>query len=136
MRVQSLRPEFVEFIPKSLEDGVIYISKKYRTASHRCCCGRGTRIVTPLRPTEYELFERGELVSLRPSIGNWDHPCQSHYLITDNRVVWAPSMSEEQIRRGRQRDEELKQAYFRRVAWPWWRKVASWVGQQWRRVFG
>ena len=136
MRAHALRPEFVEFIPTTLEDGVLYISKKYRTASHRCCCGCGTKIVTPLRPTEYEVFERGELISLRPSIGNWDHPCQSHYLITDNRVVWAAPMSQEQISRGRQRDDELKRAYFDSVSWPWWRKAASWIAQQWRRIVG
>jgi hypothetical protein len=43
-----MQPEHVEFIPKALEDGVLYISTKYRTASHRCCCGCGTKIVTPL----------------------------------------------------------------------------------------
>ena len=70
MKAQSMRPEYVEFIPPKLEDGVIYISKKFRTASHRCCCGCGTKIVTPLRETEYKLTERGGLVSLHPSIGN------------------------------------------------------------------
>jgi hypothetical protein len=34
MSVQSLRPEYVDFIPSTLEDGVLYISKKFRTASH------------------------------------------------------------------------------------------------------
>ena len=28
-------------------------------------------------------------VSLRPSIGNWQLPCRSHYFIVRNRVVWA-----------------------------------------------
>ena len=72
----SMRPEYVEFIPKTLEDGVLYISKKFRTASHRCCCGCGTKIVPPLRETEYKLIRRGDLISLHPSIGNWNHPCQ------------------------------------------------------------
>ena len=39
MRQTALRPEFVEFIPEQLEDGVLYISQRYGTAMHRCCCG-------------------------------------------------------------------------------------------------
>ena len=92
-----MRPEYVEFIPKVLEDGALYISKRFRTASHRCCCGCGAKIVTPLRETEYELVERRGLVSLYPSVGNWNHPCQSHYWIRDNRVVWAAAMSPAEI---------------------------------------
>lgn len=132
MKPQSVRPEYVEFIPKELEDGVLYISKKFRTASHRCCCGCGTKIVTPLRETEYKLTERGDRVSLYPSIGNWSHPCQSHYWIRDNRVVWAPAMSPAEIRGGRAYDDALKEAYFAEVAWPWWRRAGSrikhWLG--------
>jgi len=120
-----MRPEYVEFIPKVLEDGVLYISKKFKTASHRCCCGCGTKIVTPLRETEYELIERGDRVSLYPSIGNWNHPCQSHYWIRDGRIVWAPAMSPAAIRRGRAHDDTLKDAYFAKVAWPWWRRAGS-----------
>lgn len=125
MKVESIRPEYVGFIPKVLEDGVLYISEKFRTASHRCCCGCGTKIVTPLRKTEYQLTERKGLISLHPSIGNWNHPCQSHYLIKDNRVVWAPAISQEEIHLGRARDEALRESYFAKVAWPWWRRLAS-----------
>lgn len=136
MRPQSIRPEYVEFIPKALEEGVLYISKKFRTANHRCCCGCGTKIVTPLRETEYELIERGILVSLRPSIGNWNHPCQSHYWIRDNRVIWAAKMNPAEVQRGRAHDEALKEAYFLKVAWPWWRQAASrikrWLGELFR----
>lgn len=125
MRLHLIRPEYVEFIPRDLKEGVLYISKKFGTASHLCCCGCGTKIVTPLRETEYDLKERNGLVSLYPSIGNWDHPCQSHYLITDNRVDWAADMSPEQIQHGRERDDALKEAYFKSVAWPWWRRAIS-----------
>ena len=123
MRAHELQPVYVDFIPKSLESGLLYISKKYRTASHLCCCGCGTKIVTPLRETEYSLTERGELVSLSPSIGNWNHPCQSHYWIRDNQIVWAGSMSNAEIRRGRAHDDALKEVCFAKAAWPWWRRV-------------
>jgi len=122
-----VRPEYVEFIPKNLEEGVLYISKKFRTASHRCFCGCGTKIVTPLRETEFELLERRGLFSLNPSIGHWNHPCQSHYWIRDNRVVWANAMSRAEIQLGRARDQALKDTYFATVAWPWWRRAASWL---------
>ena len=131
MKVQSIRPEYVEFIPKTLEDGVLYVSKKFKTASHRCCCGCATKIVTPLRPTEFTLTERGDAVSLYPSVGNWNHPCQSHYWIRDSRVVWAAIMSKEQIRMGRAYDDALKQDYFAKVAWPWWRQAVNRVRQWW-----
>lgn len=131
-----MRAEYVEFIPKALEDGVLYISKKFRTASHRCCCGCGTKIVTPLRETEYKLIERGNMVSLHPSIGNWNHPCQSHYWIRDNRVVWAGRMSQEEIRMGRSHDDALKEAYFAKVALPWWRRAGSRIKRWFGDLFG
>ena len=55
---------YVEFIPRELNEGVLYISKQFKTASHLCCCGCGTKIVTPLRPTEYSLTGSGDAVSL------------------------------------------------------------------------
>ena len=79
----------VELMPAELENGVLYISEKYRTASHLCCCGCGTRIVTPLKPTGWRLDRAGDRVSLNPSIGNWNDPCKAHYFIWDNRVTWA-----------------------------------------------
>jgi hypothetical protein len=136
VKAQSLRPEYVEFIPKGLEGGVLYISKKFRTASHRCCCGCGTKIVTPLRETEYRLIERGHLVSLHPSIGNWNHPCQSHYWIRDNQVVWAAAMSQAEIRLGRVHDDALKEAYFAKAAWPWWRRAGSRIKHWLSDLFG
>jgi len=54
---------------------------------------------------EYEIVERGDLVSLFPSIGNWSHPCKSHYWIRDNKVIWAGWMNESAIRRGREFDD-------------------------------
>lgn len=123
MKRAIMEPRFVEGIPRELEEGVLYISRRFRTASHLCCCGCKTKIVTPLRETEYQLVERGNQVSLFPSIGNWNHPCQSHYWIRDNRVIWAGSMSEVAIRRRRRLDAAEQDAYFARTRWPWWRVV-------------
>lgn len=135
MTVRAIRPVYVEFIPKSLDGGVLYISQKYKTASHLCCCGCSTMIVTPLRETEFSLAVRAGLVSLSPSIGNWNYPCQSHYWITDNQVVWAGPMSKDDIRKGRAHDEVLQDAYFRKVAWSWWRRALARVRRLVKQLF-
>ena len=89
MKASELRPEYVDLMPKVIEEGVLYISKKYGTAVHKCCCGCGQKVVTPLKPTEWSLSVSTGGVSLPPSIGNWSFPCRSHYWIRDNRVVWS-----------------------------------------------
>ena len=57
-------PQFVEFIPEVLDDGVLYISRTYKTAVHKCCCGCGEEVVTPLMPTEWTFSTSTEGVSL------------------------------------------------------------------------
>lgn len=99
-----LTPSFVEFIPDELEEGVIYISRRYSTASHLCCCGCGSEVVTPLNPAKWRVVEKHGKVSLTPSVGNWSFPCQSHYWISGNRVTWAPGMAPEFIAAVQARD--------------------------------
>lgn len=115
MRQIALRPQFVEFIPEQPEDGVLYISQRYRTATHRCCCGCGSEVVTPLGPADWTLEAVNGAVTLRPSIGNWSLPCRSHYLIRQGRVVWARDMGRNEIELGRQRDQRLRDAHFAHV---------------------
>lgn len=103
--LDQIRPEFVDFIPERLDQGVIYISKRYATAAHLCCCGCGVEVVTPLNPAKWRLTEKGGKVSLYPSVGNWSFPCQSHYWIDDNRVRWAASMAPEVIAAVKARDQ-------------------------------
>lgn len=107
-----LRAEFVEFIPEVLEDGKIYISQTYATAVHKCCCGCGHKVVTPLSPTGWKLTVDGEYVSLYPSIGNWGLPCQSHYWIKRNVVHRSYQMSQREIEAGRRHDTKMKERYF------------------------
>jgi len=47
-------------------------------------------------------------VTVRPSIGNHDYPCRSHYLITDGAIDWAGAMSRKAIQAGRDHDLYLK----------------------------
>jgi hypothetical protein len=99
MKIKQIRPETVEFIPERIEEGVLYISERYRTAVHKCCCGCGQEVVTPLSSAEWSVKRNGSRVSLWPSIGNWSYPCRSHYVIRDSRVLEAKAMTERQIQR-------------------------------------
>src|SRR5437867_1481862 len=111
-RITVLNHEFVEYIPKELEDGKLYVSITFATAAHKCCCGCGQEVVTPLSPTDWALIFDGERVSLDPSIGNWSFKCQSHYWIRRNRVEWARRWSGREIEAGRAHDRLAKQRYF------------------------
>ena len=51
--------------------------------------------------------------SLRPSIGNWQQACQSHYWITGGKVVWAEKWTAEEIADGRRHEEERSLAYYK-----------------------
>lgn len=107
-----LAHEFVEFIPEEMQEQTLYISTTYGTAVHKCCCGCGREVVTPLSPAAWQLTFDGKWVSLYPSIGSWSLPCQSHYFITKNKVVWAPQWSQEQIARGRKQEAMARELYF------------------------
>jgi len=111
MPVQALRHEFVEYVPDQLEDGTIYISVAYATAVHRCCCGCGSEVVTPLSPTDWALTYDGETVSFEPSIGNWSFTCQSHYWIRRGRVLWAARWTPREIAEGRAHSARAKERY-------------------------
>jgi hypothetical protein len=110
IRADRLRPEFVEYIPERLEEGVLYISRRYATATHLCCCGCGREVVTPLNPAKWRLAEKNETVSLHPSVGNWSFPCQSHYWIEGNRVRWAGALAPEMIAAVKARDRRDAEA--------------------------
>ncbi|HEY5211601.1 MAG TPA: DUF6527 family protein [Acidobacteriaceae bacterium] len=110
--ITALAHEFVELIPDRLEDGKIYISIPYATVAHRCCCGCGNEVVTPLSPTDWKLIFDGQTISLDPSIGNWSFPCQSHYWIKKNNVKWDQQWSNVKVAAGRAHDQAVKQDYF------------------------
>jgi len=90
--------ERVIFVPEympahtKMEHGVLYVSRKYKTANHLCACGCGEQTVTPLNIMCWNLqshLDRSankDLVTLAPSILNkW---CDSHYWVRDNQIVW------------------------------------------------
>lgn len=112
MRHTHLRHEFVTTIPEILEPGVLYISMEYATAVHSCCCGCGVEVVTPFTPTDWKMSFDGETISLWPSIGNWNEPCRSHYIIERSRVVVARPWSNRQIKAEVERDVEAKREFY------------------------
>lgn len=125
-RSEDVQPEFVEFIPNAPQRGVIYVSRKYQTATHLCCCGCGNKVVTPLKPGGWTLTTRRGAVTLSPSIGSWSLPCKSHYWIRANRVVWAPQWSQFEIDAARASDRRAREEYFDAPETKW-RRTLKWL---------
>jgi hypothetical protein len=111
-RQTALIHKFVEFIPDELEPGTLYVCIGFATVVHKCCCGCGNEVVTPLSPTDWKLIFDGETISLYPSIGNWGFECRSHYWIRNNRVKWATHLTRERIEAARARDQRQKNDHF------------------------
>ena len=110
--MKTLSFKFVELIPEEILENCVYISIEYSTAVHKCCCGCGMEVITPISPTDWKLIYDGETISLYPSIGNWSFDCKSHYFIKNNNIKWAESWSEEQIEEGRQEDKKSKTSFY------------------------
>lgn len=116
MKVSSMRHEVVELAPKVLQPAVLYVSPKYQSAVHLCCCGCGEKVVTPLSPAEWQVRLDPAGVSLYPSIGNWAMNCRSHYWISNGRVRWAGPISKRQIQAVHRRDKADLEAQIRTQA--------------------
>jgi Family of unknown function (DUF6527) len=112
MKYRRLQHRFVQYIPKELQPGVLYISIEFATAAHSCCCGCGEEVVTPFTPHDWHMTFDGETVSLWPSIGNWDYPCQSHYIVRRNRVIEARPWTDDEIAAGRRKDKAAKAEFY------------------------
>ena len=84
--MKELNPIFVEFMPDIIEDGNLYVSIKYKVAIHNCVCGCKEKTVTPFGNNGWTLSVNNDKVTLRPSIGNFQFDCKSHYYITDNQI--------------------------------------------------
>jgi hypothetical protein len=87
----TLTHRFVEYIPDEIEEGILYISIPFCTAIHKCVCGCGNEVVTPISRKGWKLIFDGETVSLTPSIGSWNLACKSHYFITNNFIKFSRS---------------------------------------------
>lgn len=104
--------ELVEDMPDEISSGILYVSDEYEIACHRCACGCGSLVYTPLGSTEWRFFNYNGKPSLKPSIGNWALPCRSHYWISKGRVVWAGDWTDEQVRCGRDAEAERRDDHY------------------------
>lgn len=111
-RGPHLEVEFVEYIPDDLQEHTLYVSIPFTTAAHKCACGCGEEVVTPLSPTGWKLIFDGETVTLDPSIGNWSLPCESHYWIKRSQIQWAAQWGRDRIEAGRQARIAERKRYF------------------------
>lgn len=109
---KKIKHEFVKFIPSSLADNVLYISIDYTAVVHKCFCGCGSEVSTPLSPTDWKLIFDGKHISLYPSIGSWNLKCESHYWIKNSEVHWSNKWSKEQINAAQNYDVISKRKYY------------------------
>lgn len=107
-----LKFEFTEFIPLELEEGILYVTVKYKTAAHLCACGCGKKVITPITPDRWKLTYDGETITLSPSIGNWSFDCRSHYWIRKNKIIEAFSWNQEQVDYVRVKQDKKTKKFF------------------------
>jgi len=112
MKHKTIRPEFVELIPDVVKDGILYISITFATATHKCACGCNEIVVTPIKPTDWTLTWNGKTITMNPSIGNWSLPCQSHYWIEENKIIWSRKWNDLEIKAVRTKDKKIKSQYY------------------------
>jgi hypothetical protein len=102
----------VQFMPKVLEPGILYVAEEFGAAAHLCACGCGAKIRTPLGPTDWKCEETKSGPSLHPSVGNWQQSCQSHYWVYRGRIIPAPKWSREEIASGREFEHARHRAHY------------------------
>ncbi|MBC7946280.1 MAG: hypothetical protein H7Y42_00260 [Chitinophagaceae bacterium] len=110
--LKKIELQRVHYMPKELKLGVLYVSEEFGAAAHLCACGCGSKIRTPLGPTEWTLEETSRGPTLHPSVGNWQQTCQSHYVIRQGEIIWAGKWTAAQVAAGRRNEEERRKAYY------------------------
>ena len=105
---------FIDTVPDELDEGILYISLKYRVIIHSCCCGCKNKVVTPLSPARWKMTFDGKTITLYPSIGNWNSECQSHYWINKSEVELARKWSNEKIIKGKAYEREKREEYYKK----------------------
>ena len=107
--IYRMLPEFVEEIPEKVDDGYLYLCLQYNAVIHKCACGCGEIISTPLdRNSGWIMQYDGEAVTLSPSIGNGSYACRSHYFIRGNSMVWLGKIGEIQTKPRRENTFSIK----------------------------
>ena len=76
--------EKVHYLPNisEMKEKIIYISDEYGISGHRCICGCGELTIMPIGKNEWNYqVDESERLSMQPSVGNYQLPCKSHYII-------------------------------------------------------
>lgn len=98
-KIYELEPVYVEYMPEVIEEGKLYVSKKFGLTIHLCACGCGVKTPLPVKGEGIEsddihqpwiMTMNGDKITLSPSIGNFigENPYHAHYFIRDNKIVW------------------------------------------------
>jgi hypothetical protein len=111
--MQSIHLIKLKYLPAQLESGILYVSEEYGVAGHLCACGCGSKVITPLGTTEWHFHEVNGKATLKPSIGNWQLPCRSHYFIINGGIEWSYQWSDKQIQAAWQSEEKMRKKYFK-----------------------
>jgi hypothetical protein len=131
--VRRITLERAQYLPRKLASGILYVSEEFAVAGHLCACGCGNKVITPLGPAEWTFTEREGRPTLHPSIGNWQLPCRSHYVIAEGRIRWGDRWSEAQVATGRRAEAKRRQAYYAaRARRNLWQRQWTWA----RKLFG
>lgn len=110
-RVSHFEPKFVELMPKVLESGILYVSTTYLLMVHLCACGCKEKVVLPIHPKQWRFTYNGDDVTVRPSVGNIETACNSHYWIINGDVEWSTDISSTEAARKRTRDQQEVSRY-------------------------
>jgi len=127
MRIQLQR---VQYMPKNLEPGILYLAEEFGAVAHLCPCGCGSKVSTPLGPKDWKLKETVLGPTLYPSVGNFHQQCQSHYWIRNGQIEWAieENIEEEATSASHSEPQSLEESYqstcssFWQRAWRWLRE--------------
>jgi hypothetical protein len=91
----TIKLQKVHYMPNEFDQGILYMSKEFGIAGHLCACGCGNKVMTPLGPTEWSVKGEEYRPSVRPSIGNGQLPCKSHYIIHNGKILWCNPIDED-----------------------------------------
>lgn len=111
-KIERLQHEFVDSFPEPMQPGILYVSLKFSSAGHLCCCGCNNEVITPISPTDWKMIFDGDTVSLHPSIGSWKLACRSHYFISRGRVEWSTGWSPQRVAAADRADRVAKADYY------------------------
>lgn len=130
-RVGHLRPDFVDSFPQPMSSGILYISVKFNSCGHLCCCGCGSEVITPLSPAQWSFAYNGQEATLEPSIGNWTLECKSHYWVRSGRVTWSRRFTGSEVEINQTKDRADLEALYATPSsvtfWDRFRRFLPWV---------